>query len=67
MKTIHKIEWIQPEHELLCFVCNETAKNEVQVTEGDFVFSFPLCDRCSGLSEWQLIKALETDGKKEVL
>jgi hypothetical protein len=67
MKTINKIKWIQPDPELLCYVCNETAKNEVNVTEGDLVFSFPLCDRCSELNESQLIKALETDGKKEEL
>jgi len=62
MKTISKIEWQIPDPELLCYVCNETAKNEVQVTEGGLSFTFPLCDGCSGLSENQLILILEKEG-----
>ena len=64
MKSIKKIEWNIPDPELCCYACSQTAKNEVQVSLGGFTVFLPLCDRCSGLDEWQLIKALETEGKK---
>jgi len=59
MKSIHKIEWTQPVHNLRCMHCTEPATNQLSFS-GEFAgWMIFLCETCSNLPETELIQIIK--------